>query len=200
MNCVDGLIERWESNGSLSPSDVRALIDHLRICSRCRQRYAGLLPFLRRDAGVSAGDLLPDVEVPVGLADAVMRRVGGRAPRRSRRLVAYAAAAVLLIGLSSVLVTRIGGRTEERVIVRFELSAPEARSVSLVGDFVEWRPDRLPLEDSDGDGVWEIEVKLVRGMSYTYNFIIDGETWITDPTSFLRVKDGFGGESSVVNL
>ena len=38
-----------------------------------------------------------------------------------------------------------------QVYVQFELSAPQARSVALAGDFNNWQPDGISLRDPDGD-------------------------------------------------
>ena len=86
------------------------------------------------------------------------------------------------------------------VVVRFELVAPEAGSVSLVGDFNDWDDERHMLRDRDQDGVWEIEVPLQRGNVYTYNFLINGNEWIPDPSAVNHIEDPFGGEKSVLNL
>jgi len=86
------------------------------------------------------------------------------------------------------------------VVVRFELVAPEAGSVSLVGDFNDWDDERHMLRDRDQDGVWEIEVPLQRGNVYTYNFLINGNEWIPDPSAVNHIEDLFGGEKSVLNL
>lgn len=86
------------------------------------------------------------------------------------------------------------------VVVRFELVAPEASSVALVGDFNGWDERTHSLTDRDGDGVWEVEVPLQRGEVYTYNFLLDGGEWIPDPNAVNHIEDSFGGEKSVLNL
>lgn len=86
------------------------------------------------------------------------------------------------------------------LVVRFELVAPEASRVSLVGDFNGWDEDLHRLRDRDGDGVWEVEVPLRRGEVYTYNFLLDEGEWIPDPNAVNHIEDSFGGEKSVLNL
>ncbi|NBC28488.1 MAG: hypothetical protein GVY29_00675 [Spirochaetes bacterium] len=86
------------------------------------------------------------------------------------------------------------------VVVRFELVAPEANSVSLVGDFNNWSEEKHVLQDRDNDGVWEVEVPLERGEVYTYNFLINDNEWIPDPRAVNHIEDSFGGEKSVLNL
>lgn len=82
------------------------------------------------------------------------------------------------------------------VFVRFELAAPEARSVQLAGSFSGWSAD-ISLEPI-GDGRWSALVPLRPGV-HDYAFRIDGERWVVDPYS-PRVADGFGGYNSRLSL
>ncbi len=91
-------------------------------------------------------------------------------------------------------------RSSTEQVVHFELVAPEAKSVFLVGDFNDWRPGGLKLMESKGSGAWQITVRLKKGVAYRYNFLIDGTRWEPDPSSPLQVDDGFGGKSSVLRL
>jgi len=90
--------------------------------------------------------------------------------------------------------------SEDTVVVRFRLHAPEAREVSVVGNWNQWDPDAQKLENPDGDEVWEIEIPLKRGEEHQYQFLIDGETWIPDPEAPLQVEDGFGGVNSILQI
>jgi hypothetical protein len=91
------------------------------------------------------------------------------------------------------------GDTPE-VIVEFRLEAPRARAVAVVGDWNEWDPQADRLSDRDGDGVWEITVRLIPSREYRYQFQVDGETWVPDPHAPLTIDDGFGGRTSVLQL
>jgi 1,4-alpha-glucan branching enzyme len=82
--------------------------------------------------------------------------------------------------------------------VVFSLNAPEAKSVSLVGDFNNWNLMSMPMEKRNG--IWEIKAQLKKDRVYTYNFVIDRQNWITDPNSIESIEDGFGGESSVLKI
>jgi len=149
--------------------------------------------------------------VPAGASDRVMQAMAGtrlRTPRfggpRGASLVAVAA--VLLLFVAGGLIAYRAGRARGgesaggAMVVRFELAAPEARSVFLVGDFTDWQESGLALTDGDGDGLWEAAVRLRKGRAYAYNFLIDGEQWIVDPRASVNVDDGFGGLSSVIVL
>lgn len=85
---------------------------------------------------------------------------------------------------------------EATVYVRFELRAPDARSVKLAGSFSGWSADvdlkRLP------DGRWAALVPLSPGV-HDYAFKVDEERWTTDPFA-PKVADGFGGFNSRLSL
>jgi 1,4-alpha-glucan branching enzyme len=51
----------------------------------------------------------------------------------------------------------------------FALWAPNAESVSLIGDFNHWQPEATPLQEVSGSGIWETFVPdLGRGARYKY--------------------------------
>ena len=61
-------------------------------------------------------------------------------------------------------------------------------------------PSRDRLRDPNGDGTWEIRLRLRKGEELRYQFLIDGERWIADPQASLQVDDSFGGTSSVLQI
>ncbi|MDA8425356.1 MAG: isoamylase early set domain-containing protein [Treponema sp.] len=123
-----------------------------------------------------------------------------RAGRQSRRgsVVAVAVAALLALGLG--LGSYFGLRDPDTVTVHFVLADPGARSVALAGDFTGWKGRGLELRRVGSDGTWGITLKLRKGGLYAYNFIVDGQRWIPDPSVPERVDDGFGGSSSLLRL
>jgi len=84
----------------------------------------------------------------------------------------------------------------DTVYVRFELAAPQARSVSVAGSFNGWQVGALPLVRV-ADGLWATTVALPVG-EHRYEFVIDGTRWVPDPTAHAQVDDGFGGQNSVI--
>jgi len=78
------------------------------------------------------------------------------------------------------------------------LTAPAARSVSVVGSFNNWDRERHRLSGPDGSGRWRIVVTLRPGR-YEYLFLIDGEVWVTDPGA-PTADDGMGGRNSVLTV
>jgi hypothetical protein len=120
---------------------------------------------------------------------------------RSFRLSPLLAAAVLVLAvLSGLRLVPDGGGGSEvtggRVYVQFLITAPEARSVSLAGDFNEWSPS-IEMADPDHDGVWSARVALEAGV-HEYMFVIDGTEWRPDPNALAYAADGFGRKNSVV--
>ena len=117
-------------------------------------------------------------------------------PRQIRVSPIAAAALILLVGWS---VTRVAVRpatTDDSVYVQFLISAPEARTVALAGDFNEWNPS-IQLDDPDGDGLWTARVALEPGV-HEYMFVIDGSEWRPDPNALSYKDDGFGQRNSVL--
>lgn len=83
-------------------------------------------------------------------------------------------------------------------IVRFVLVDPDARRVSLVGDFNGWTPDATPLTGQDAGEVWTASVPVTRGR-HEYAFIVDGRRWVVDPCA-AAIDDEFGTSSSVLHI
>lgn len=206
---IEELIQTWERTGLLSPEELALVEGHLGQCRRCASAYGDLLPLLRRDAGRASGLAAPLRQLSVGFTERCMERVA-RTGRAGRATVAVQRRALVLLPLTLALAAGLfiaagffawrWGIPTRSVLVRFELAAPEARNVSLVGDFNGWDPARLVMKDTTGQGNWRIAIRLKKGRLYTYNFLIDGERWITDPNSPRQVDDGFGGSNSILQL
>lgn len=81
---------------------------------------------------------------------------------------------------------------------QFLLIAPNATSVSLVGDFSDWDASRFKMERVSDDGAWSITVPLPPGR-YEYQFEVDGKLRITDPTRPQTSSD-FGSANSVITV
>jgi 1,4-alpha-glucan branching enzyme len=79
--------------------------------------------------------------------------------------------------------------------ITFQLQAPQAEQVCIVGSFNEWDPVANAL-GYDEDGRWECILALDPG-EYQYRFIVDGE-WYDDPENMLRRPNGFGTENCVL--
>jgi hypothetical protein len=89
------------------------------------------------------------------------------------------------------------GREEGGVsVVRFVLTAPQAQSVSLVGDFNDWNATATPAI-REQNGSWIMYVPLRPGR-YEYTFVLDGAHLVPDPAAPVAPDDGYGQKNSVV--
>ena len=84
--------------------------------------------------------------------------------------------------------------TEKVMETEFSLSAPQARSVSTVGDFNQWNPSSHPMK-MDDKGIQRISLTLNPGQ-YEYRFFVDGE-WQNDPHCGPVVENAFGTSNSL---
>ena len=84
--------------------------------------------------------------------------------------------------------------TEKARKTEFSLSAPQARTVSTVGDFNQWNPSSHPMK-MDDEGIWRISLTLNPGQ-YEYQFFVDGE-WYNDPHCGPFVENPFGTSNSL---
>jgi hypothetical protein len=83
--------------------------------------------------------------------------------------------------------------------IRFEVAAPGAAQVALVGDFNDWNPAATPLRAGRHDGVWSVTVPIAPGR-HEYAFVVDGERWIPDPHAPRAAAADFGSANSVVTV
>jgi hypothetical protein len=83
-------------------------------------------------------------------------------------------------------------------IVRFQLAAPGAHRVTLVGDFNDWSRDAITLQPAEQPGVWTASVPLSAGR-HEYAFIVDDQKWVADPYAMTH-RDEYDVESSVIRV
>lgn len=69
--------------------------------------------------------------------------------------------------------------------------------VNVAGTFNNWNKDATPMVKSGR--VWRVKLDLPVGKTY-YKFVLDGETWITDPKAQKNEDDGNGNTNSVLFL
>ena len=113
-------------------------------------------------------------------------------------LPAFAGAAAALLAVAAFRFA-VHPADPERVAVHFELHAPAAQTVELLGDFTGWKAGAIRLTGPDASGHWTADVKLPAGR-HEYIFLVEGRQWQTDPNAELRRADGFGRENAVVEL
>lgn len=87
---------------------------------------------------------------------------------------------------------------EEEKIVFFTF-IPNAKTVSLAGDFNNWKPDEVILQPFKDD-VWKVELPLLPKGEYVYKFCIDNQWWKEDSSNPYKVEDTYGGWNSVFKI
>jgi len=120
--------------------------------------------------------------------------------RRQWAVPALAGALAMLVAVLGV--SHLTPRTKpqtQRVAVHFQIHAPGAQRVELLGDFNNWTPGVIRLQGPDASGHWTANVELPEG-HYEYQFLVNGKTWVTDPNADTHRPDGFGRENAVVDV
>jgi len=112
---------------------------------------------------------------------------------------------VMQVGQQAMVVGEPGGaapgsaESGVEVTFRYQPEVKHANAVSVVGSFNEWNAAAQPMHDEDGDGVWEIALRLAPGR-YTYQFVVNGSEWFTDATADEFEDDDFSGRNAVFTL
>lgn len=120
-------------------------------------------------------------------------------PMHGRWIVpAMAGAAVTLLIVSGMNRSRPTPQTAQMTI-QFELHAPAAERVELLGTFNGWRAGEIVLHGPDAAGYWTADVPLAEGR-HEYAFLVDGERWLADPQATTQRPDGFGRMNTVIKV
>jgi 1,4-alpha-glucan branching enzyme len=85
--------------------------------------------------------------------------------------------------------------------VTFKISAEVlggAKKASIAGEFNNWDITKNPFKITKGVG--SVKVTLEKGREYQYRFVINGETWVNDPSAAKQVANEFGEQNSVISL
>jgi hypothetical protein len=107
---------------------------------------------------------------------------------------ALAAAALVFFLVWAPATDRTDGGT---VPYRFVVYLPGAQNAAITGSFNGWQT--LPMKKAGPAGYWEISIDLMPG-EYRYSYLLDGGRRIADPTVWIREKDDFGSENSVLEV
>ena len=82
--------------------------------------------------------------------------------------------------------------------VALALLAPDAKTVSVVGEFNNWQIESHPLQQRENEG-WHITLQLPPG-TYQYKFVIDGTRWEDDADNPKRTINEFGTSNSILEV
>jgi hypothetical protein len=220
MNCKEwnkqfnAITEAWtsqEDGGDTARGNriPEVLLEHAKACPGCKARLEG---FLRLSGNLGWNDTASPWLVE-RMSATVLAKI--REKKEKQRFPVWAvsmgsiavllvmvslAAGTFLFRLLPAAETSSGYNGDEAVVVRFVLEAPSAAKVAVVGDWNGWNPEADTLSVNRGEGTWELEIKLVPGREYRYQFLIDGQQWMPDPKSILQVDDGFGSINSILDI
>lgn len=81
--------------------------------------------------------------------------------------------------------------------VEFVFQAPNAKRVSVAGQFNNWNTDSQPMKKSK-DGAWRATIRLAPGQ-YEYKFFVDG-AWSQDVPTDKRAQNAFGTYNCVISV
>ncbi len=82
--------------------------------------------------------------------------------------------------------------------VQFVLVAPDAKKVSVVGDFNGWDVDHAGYQAQHrGGGVWSVTAPVPVG-HHRYSFVVDDSVWVADPTAPRVVDNDYGVTNSAI--
>ena len=79
----------------------------------------------------------------------------------------------------------------------FFCHAPEAKQVSILGDFNNWNPDATPMVRQP-DGCWMVSLELRHGY-HEYVFLVDDKR-VLDPKASGRTRDAHNQPVSLVAI
>ena len=108
----------------------------------------------------------------------------------------------VLVAVSAVVVVTCGSKAPPgmpavtRGGVRFLLTHPDARSVSVAGSFNEWSTTSHRMS-RERTGAWTIVVPLPPG-EHQFMFVVNDVEWIAPPAADDHAEDGFGKRNGIV--
>lgn len=159
----------------------------------------------------------PEKSVPDGFAERVMAGLEPRRPSAWTRLrlwlvrprvmtfrpMTVIPAATLAVALLALAVIRMDGPAPDEgprlASVRFVLhdAGMQARNVSVIGSFNNWRAERSVMWYDKAEGSWVLEAKLPPG-DHEYLFLVNGKQLVPDPGAPMTRDDGFGNKNSIL--
>lgn len=91
---------------------------------------------------------------------------------------------------------RAAAKPEQRV--QFVLVAPDAKKVSVVGDFNGWDASHKSFQARHrGGGVWSVTAPVPVG-NHRYSFVVDDSLWVADPTAPRVADNDYGMPNSAM--
>ena len=160
-----------------------------------RQRDREQRAATRRGRGIVRWASVSTLAAALVLSVLVLQRTGAPAARQGTDAAGDAASAAV-VGAPTSLAARDGGDASlQRVELVFR--APDARSVSLVGDFTGWDPSRAVMTRDSASGLWSVTMRVAPGR-HVYAFLVDDSVWVRDPRAPSAPDADFGRPGSIL--
>lgn len=195
---MDHFISLYIDN-ELSLDEKILFVEH---CSGNRQYCKEAVSLLKQEKLLDAAinHQAPKIEMPLFTRQGKMRFL----PIHS---LGWAMAACLLLFFSFSLKYDVFPRpqgiapqltiTQQLSKHRFVIQQHGSQQVDITGSFTEWQP--VSLAPTGADGYWEVYLDLPEG-EHRYSYIIDGTTYLPDPTVPNQELDDFGSTNSILKV
>jgi len=131
------------------------------------------------------------------LAQEIIRMEGAEEFKKAMAECAYKQEEAILPQAPRIPAIQTKEEPAERYIA-FQVNAPEAKEVYIVGDFNHWKIDDASRLSRMENGRWEKKYTLTPG-KYRYKFVVDGK-WVLDSTNQDKEQNPYGTYDSVKKL
>ena len=88
-------------------------------------------------------------------------------------------------------------KTKDEVEVTFEWPQGAESTVAVAGDFNGW--EATPLKLNKKNKSYRLKVRLPKGDSFQFRYLIDDSTWENDPAADDYVRNSFGTDNSLIS-
>jgi 1,4-alpha-glucan branching enzyme len=85
--------------------------------------------------------------------------------------------------------------TANKIQVKLRLDRPDAKAVSIAGDFNHWDTETHPMHQ-DKHGVWTKTIMVSPGR-YGFRFVADGQ-WCNAPINSAKCQNCFGSQNNFI--
>jgi hypothetical protein len=100
--------------------------------------------------------------------------------------------------IANALFAKDGAKAQHVQSVQFVLVAPDAKKVSVVGDFNGWDASHAGFQAHHrGGGVWSVTAPVPVG-HHRYSFVVDDSLWVSDPNAPQVVDNDYGVANSAI--
>jgi 1,4-alpha-glucan branching enzyme len=87
-------------------------------------------------------------------------------------------------------------KTKTDCEVTFEYETDSSQTVALVTEANGWEP--VEMKKRKADGVYYTKIRLPKENSFQYRYLLDGQSWVNDPSADAYMANEFGDQNSIV--